>query len=310
MQCSVVIVSYNTFEYTRSAVQSVVDTTDSMDVEVIVVDNASPDESAKRLQEAFPGSTFPNVHVVANQENAGFSRANNVGASQAHGDVLFFLNPDTIVHSGAMRALYTFLMDHPEIGAVGPRVYNADGTDQKSFSDFPNIWKTLHQHFPVDNVMRGHDQLTVRTPKANRPVDVVAGCALAIRRDAFDAVGGWDEQYFMYAEESELCYALHQAGYMNYYLQQATITHYGQRSSSQESVNIQLLQQQSSLQFLRRHHGRAFLAVHRISGVVGYALRAAIFPVLSAFCTHSRHDFAQRGKIASRLWRWYALDYE
>ena len=309
MNCSTIIVSYNTFDLTRAAVEAAQAAAGDLAHEVIVVDNHSPDESAARLRVAFPEAEHPHIHILANAENAGFSKANNQGAARAQGTVLFFLNPDTLAHDQAIRTLYDFLTTHPEAGAVGPHVLNADGTDQPSTSPFPTMRRILRHHLPLGSLLRGKDRRDDVIPSATRPVDIVNGCALALRREAFDAVGGWDESYFMYAEETELCFALRQAGYTTYFVRAAQITHYGGASTQDTYAAQQIVQQRSALQFLRRHHSRWFVAWYRITGVLGFGLRAVLFPMLARLRPTRASAYRQRGEAAAALFRWFLRDY-
>ena len=305
MNCSTIIVSYNTFDLTRESVETALAAADGLAHEVIVVDNHSPDESAARLRAAFPEAAHPNVHVVANAENAGFGKANNQGAALARGDVLFFLNPDTVVHDQAIRVLYDFLRVHPEAGAIGPRVLNPDGTDQPSTSSFLTAWRILRHHLPVGALLRGKDRRQDVIPPTSQPVDIVKGCALALHRAAFDAVGGWDETYFMYSEEAELCHALREAGATNYFVREAAITHYGGVSSWQNYAAQQVVQQRSALHFLRRHHNAGLVAFYRITGALGFGLRALLFPILTRLRPQHASDYRRRGQAAATIFRWF-----
>jgi len=309
MDCSTIMVSYNTFDLTREAVEAALAATEDLSHEVIVIDNHSPDDSAARLREAFPEATFPDVHILANADNVGFSKANKQGAARARGAVLFFLNPDTLARGHAIRTLYDFLSAHPEAGAVGPRVLNPDGTDQLSTASFPTIRRMLYHHLPVGSLLRGKDRRLDATPTVTGPVDIVNGCALALRREAYESVGGWDESYFMYSEETELCHALRQAGYTNYFVREAEIIHYGGASSWDNYARQQIVQQRSALQFLRRHHTPRWVACYRVMGVFGFGLRALLFPLLVRLRPRSAPDYRRRGQAAALLFRWFLLDY-
>ena len=309
MDCSTIIVSYNTFALTRAAVETALAAADGLAHEVIVVDNHSPDDSAARLRTAFPATEHPNIHILANTENAGFSKANNQGAARAQGTVLFFLNPDTLAHGQTVRTLFDFLTSHPEAGAAGPHVLNADGTDQPSTASFMTVRGILRHHLPVGSLLRGKDRRQDVIPSTTQPVDIVNGCALALRREAFDAVGGWDTSYFMYAEEAELCYALRQAGYTNYFVREAQITHYGGASTEDRYAAQQIVQQRSALQFLRRHHGRWFVGWYRLTGVLGFGFRALLFPLLRRLRPQHAAAYRRRGQAATTLFRWFLFDF-
>lgn len=299
LDCSTVIVSYNTFDLTRTAVATALEAAGALAHEVIVVDNASPDGSAARLADAFAGDA--RVRVVAQDGNAGFSAANNVGARLARGRVLYFLNPDTVSRPGSVEALVRFVDAHPEAGAVGPRVLNADGTDQPSVTGFDTLGSLLRYHFPV----RPGPPLPARTS----PVDIVIGCALALSRAAFDRVGGWDERYFMYAEEFELCWQLRDAGYTSYYVREAEIMHLGGQAGLDRYTEQQLINARSGVAFMRRHYPAYVLWTNRAAGTVAFAVRTAAFAALARLKPAQAAAYRRRGGAARALWAWYALTY-
>lgn len=308
MDCSTIIVSYNTFELTREAVRTALDSAAELSHEVIIVDNHSSDQSDIRLRTAFPIESFPNVQIIVNDENVGFARANNQGAGLAKGRVLFFLNPDTVVHGQAIPILCDFLMAHPEAGAIGPHVQNLDGTDQRSTRSLWTASRILFYHFPIEALIHRLNP-TRKNGSTVMAVDIVKGCALAIRRTTFDEVGGWDESYFLYSEETELCFSLLRNGYTNYYVPTATIMHLGGASSWEHYASQQVVHQRSVLQFLRRHHGPALVTLNRISGTIGYGIRASIFPLLAAIIPRQASEYRRRAQAAATLFRWFLREY-
>ena len=308
MHVSTIIVSYNTFDLTVTAIESAIDASPEIQHEIIVVDNNSPDRSGPRLQERFNSPDYTAVTIIVLERNSGFSAANNVGATHAKGDVLFFLNPDTIVHSGAISEIHSFLIRHPEVGALGPYVLNPDGSDQESVGSFVSLRSLLRLLIPTSAMFqKGFAKKTV-LPASTSEVDIVKGCAIAMRREVYDQIGGWDESYFLYAEERELCFAARERGYQNYFLRSASIVHIGGASTSRENyADQQVIQQRSSLQFMKRHHGRLMVNMNRALGILGFGLRASIFPILKLLTGHSHYDI--RGKAAQQLLRWYVWDY-
>ncbi|MDT0633173.1 glycosyltransferase family 2 protein [Rubrivirga sp. S365] len=299
MDCSTIIVSYDTFDLTREAVRSALEAAPGLRHEVVVVDNDSPDGSAARLRAAFAGDA--RVRVVESGGNVGFAAANNVGAGRSSGRVLFFLNPDTVVHGDAVARLVAYLDGHPEAGAVGPRVLNGDGTDQVSTSPFDTA-QSIARHLLA---------LPAPRPPLDRPapVDVVKGCALALRREVFDAVGGWDERYFMYAEENELCLALARAGRQNAFVPDAVVTHIGGAASAGRYAEQQVVASRSHAAFLRRHGSPALARFHRAGSAVGYGARAVAFRALARLRPARAADYRRRGDAAAAIWTWAVFDY-
>ena len=301
MDCSTIIVSYNTFSLTRVAVETALGAAPGLRHEVIVVDNASPDESARRLHETF--ATDRRVQVIDAGGNIGFSAANNRGVESASGECLFFLNPDTIVHGDAIRQLVDCLRASPSAGAVGPGVLNADGSHQQSTASFASVRSVLHHCVPLfDTRPNATDQPT--------PVDIVKGCALAMRRDVFDHVGGWDASIFMYAEENELCLALHRLGYTNLYVPDAIITHLGGAASLDRYAEQQVVASRSYVAFLKRHRSPAFVRFHRAASCVGYGARYAAFGLLATSRPTRAEAYRRRQEAAAAVWRWYAFGYD
>ncbi len=308
MDCSTIIVSYNTFEFTTEAVRTALLAGDGLSQEVIVVDNNSPDESGRRLRERYPDGDGTSVRIVQSSENLGFTRGNNEGARIARGRVLLFLNPDTEVHGAAVRILHDFLLDHPEAGAVGPHVRNSDGTTQRSTSSFVSAG-TLFRHYLPFGALLGRRAGAPEDRGVTSRVDVVSGCALALRREVFDRVGGWDESYFMYSEESELCHALARSGFTNFVVPAAEITHHGGASSADRHAEQQVVQARSALQFMRRHNPDLVL-LNRVLGTLGFGARSVAYALLARLDSSATHDYRRRSAAASALFRWFLLRYE
>ena len=296
MDCSTIIVSYNTFDLTAEAVRTALQSGSGLQHEVIVVDNDSPDGSGNRLRSEFERDT--RVVVLDMGTNAGFAAANNEGARRATGRVLFFLNPDTLVLDRAIPVLADFLDRTSDAGAVGPRVLNPDRTVQRSTSTFPSPLSMVRHRFPV--FARQRRPATVPTP-----VDVVVGCAFALRREAFDAVGGWDERYFMYSEENEICLALLGKGLRSYIVPDAEIVHFGGQSSKDRYAEQQVVAAESEMAFLSRHGGLFLRTFARATGALGFGGRALVFRLLAAARPERRAEYQRRGSAAAALWRFY-----
>lgn len=297
MDCSTIIVSYNTYALTHEAVRTALRSSSTISHEVIVVDNESPDESEQKLRNAFAADA--RVRIVGSGGNVGFSAANNIGARLATGRVLFFLNPDTVVLDDAVPVLVAFANATPSAGAVGPRVLNPDRSVQRSTMRLPSVRALLHHRFPVLPPPR----LPLDAPSR---VEVIVGCALAIRRDVFDEVGGWDERYFMYSEEKELCRGAAELGRHSYFVPRAQIIHYGGQASLDRYAEQQLLVAQSESAYLERHAGPGLRALARVSGAVGFGGRAALFRLLAWLSPRKRADYSRRASAADKLWRYYA----
>ena len=227
LDLSVIVVNYNTNTFLRDCLQSVFEQTEGIDYELIVVDNASSDGSRELLQ-----NEFPQVRTIFNSENKGFAAANNQAIRVAQGRYVLLLNSDTRVLDGAVQKTFHFMEDHKEASIVGCRLLNADGTLQPSCMSFPTVWNLFSEAFFFYILFRrtklfGAYHMTYFDYDTVRPVDIVKGAFMMFRREVFENVGLFDESYFMYTEETDLCYRAKQKGYQTFFFPLARIIHFG-----------------------------------------------------------------------------------
>ena len=250
---SIVIISYNTRRLTLACVDSVYRETQDCQFEVIVVDNASADGSAEAIEKA-----FPQVTLIANKKNLGFGTANNLGARLASGRYILLLNPDTVILEDAIGAIVRFADKFPEAGIYGGRTLFEDGTlNPASAHRRPTLWGLLCQstalsvvfkHSPIMNVdaYGGWKRDTVRS------VDIVSGCFLLISRTLWESLEGFDERYFMYCEEDDLCMRAVTNGAAPMICPDASLVHYG--GASETSRADKLIKRMTSQGFLLYRH--------------------------------------------------------
>lgn len=226
---SIVIVSWNTARRLADCLHSVPAGAEGLPHEIIVVDNASTDGSP-----AMVAREFGSVQLIRNVANLGFARANNQGIRASLGRYVLLLNSDTIVPADALAALVQFMDDHPEAGACGPRLARADSRAQPfAFGGDPTIAYLL---------ARGWNRLLFRRSlhdwetNVAQAVDWVSGASLLARRDALEQAGGFDENFFLYFEDNDLCLRLRRAGWKVFYNPNVTITHFGGASLSQSAL--------------------------------------------------------------------------
>ncbi len=244
---SIVIVSWNTAALTTACLRSIPSGAQDLDYEVIVVDNASTDGSAARI-----ASEFPEARLVCNDANAGYARANNQGLAISTGEYVLYLNSDTVVPTGALARLVQFTRDHDSAGACGPRLTRFDGRAQPfAFGGDPTPGYLLARgaarlllHKPL------HDWET-RDPKQ---VDWVSGASLLVRRAALDRIGGFDEHYFMYFEDNDLCMRLRTGGWQVWYDPEVAVTHLGGSSVGRAGESTRWYYD-SLRYFYRKHYG-------------------------------------------------------
>jgi N-acetylglucosaminyl-diphospho-decaprenol L-rhamnosyltransferase len=231
--------------------------------QVIVVDNASTDSTVSLVQNA-----FPQVHILPLPENRGFAAANNAGLLQAVGSHALLLNPDTVVHPGAMDAMLRALDTSPAIGVVGPRLLNGDGSLQHSCREFPGflgdlIGMTELYRVPVIRRFLGRWLPSLGDHSIGRYVDWVSGACLLARRATFDDVGPMDEGYYMYSEELDWQYRMCAKGWKVWFEPSAQVTHIGGTSTARAGCERIVWQYSSMLLFYRLHHGRLRAALQR-----------------------------------------------
>jgi hypothetical protein len=225
--------------------------------ETVVVDNASSDPSAEMVR-----TEFPQVKLLVNDTNRGYGAAANQGIDLCRARrYVLLLNSDVRLEPGALRALTRYLDEHPSAAVVGPRLVNPDGSLQRSCFPFP----TLPSIFLWENTFGGLLRYVrlprnryLRTWPHDRPqvVPWVLGAAMAIRRDSFDAVGRFEESYFMYWEEVDLCYRLRDAGWEVHFAPVTTMVHHGGASTAQHRADMNVHLFAGEVRFFRRHYTR------------------------------------------------------
>lgn len=224
---TIIIVSWNCKPYLVDCIRSIDAAGSAYACSVIVVDNNSADGTVEMLQR-----DFSNVRLLANAHNAGFAAANNQAMNLAQSRYMMLLNPDTILHRGALDELVRFMDGHPTVWVAGPLLLNKGGSVQHSGVRFPSTWNILCEMFFLDRLFPRskafgrHKELYADT-SIPRSVDYVRGACLIVRASVLNAVGGLDERFFMYFEETDWCYRIAQAGGKVYVCPAAKVVHFG-----------------------------------------------------------------------------------
>ncbi len=237
--------------------------------EVIVVDSASSDGSVYMIRHRFPW-----VQLIEQAENVGFTRGNNIALDVARGRHVLLLNPDTVVHGDALNQLVGYLDANPDVGIVGPRVLNDDGTTQSTRRRFPTpitaiFESTWLQPIAPQRILADY-YVSDLPDDGTFEVDWVQGCALMARRAVYDEIGPLDERYIMYSEELDWCKRAKSANWGVVYLGTATITHYGGKSTEQVRANSHIYFQQSKIRYFAKHHSALIAFALRLYLLVSY----------------------------------------
>lgn len=276
-EVSVIIVSWNVQELLRACLESLFaqELNKSSLFEVIVVDSGSKDDSVKMIHK-----DFPEVNLVARTDNVGFPKGNNIGINLAKGDYLLLLNPDAEIIGNAVNSMAKFLKDHPDVGIVGPRLINPDGTNQSSRRRFPSLItaifeSTWSEAWAPDSIL-SHYYMTDAPDNEQADVDWLVGACLMTRREAIDDVGLLDEEYFMYSEELDWCRRFKDAGWRVVYFPNAQVKHHVGKSSEQAVVQRHINFQRAKLRYFRKYYGPWVSFVLRVILLVNYAFQIGL----------------------------------
>jgi GT2 family glycosyltransferase len=236
MSLSIVIVNYNTEKLLQGCLESIYAGANGTPLEVWVVDNDSRDHSVTMVK-----SLFPQVQVIENPSNVGFSKANNLAISQSRSDYILLLNPDTLILGDAIERMVKFMDAHPEAGIAGCKVLNRDGTlylpCRRSIPTLEVAFYRLtglSRLFPRNRTLARYN-LTYEDPDRTHAVEAVSGAFLMIRRQVVEQIGLLDEQFFMYGEDLDWCLRAKRAGWAALYYPDAQIIHYTRESTKYNS---------------------------------------------------------------------------
>ena len=246
MKLSIVIVSYNVRTFVAQCLDSVQKASEGMEVEVFVVDNASADDTVSHI-----GRHYPWVKLIANEDNLGFSRANNIAIHQAQGEYILLLNPDTIVAEPTLCECISFMDAHALAGGLGVRMHNADGSlAPESRRAIPSPWVSC---LKMLGFTKRYYMSHLSWDEPSR-IEVISGAFFMLRRKALDQVGLLDEDFFMYGEDIDLSYRLLKGGWENWY-QPSDIVHFKGESTQKSTFRYVHVFYQAMLIFFRKHYG-------------------------------------------------------
>jgi N-acetylglucosaminyl-diphospho-decaprenol L-rhamnosyltransferase len=264
---SIIYVNWNSLEYLRESLNSVYTNTQQLDYEVIVVDNASANGIGNVLK-----AQDRQLIVIESPHNLGFAGANNLGYEYASGECLLFLNPDTVVTGLALEIMVEQLRSIPDAGIVGCKLLNTDYSLQTScIQRFPTI---MNQVLDIEWLRARCPHLRIwgiepLFSKSTHPeeVEVISGACLMIKRQVFETAGHFNREYFMYADDVDLCYKVRSLGLKNYFVGVAAVVHHGGRSSRQRKVNqwAAIMQRKAVMKFCRRTRGSAYAWTYRMT---------------------------------------------
>ncbi|MEP7265102.1 MAG: glycosyltransferase, partial [Bacteroidota bacterium] len=287
MKISIVIVNYNVQYFLEQCLLSVANACKGMDAEVFVVDNNSSDGSVEMV-----ARKFPEVKLIANKDNKGFSAANNQAIREAKGEYILLLNPDTVVEEDTFSKTCAFMDLHPDAGALGVLMIDGKGNflpESKRGLPVPSVafYKIfgLAALFPKSKTF-GRYHLGFLDKNKIHKVDVLSGAFMLLRKAALDKTGLLDEDYFMYGEDIDLSYRITKAGYFNYYFPETRIIHYKGESTKKSSINYVFVFYRAMAIFADKHFAKG---------------NARLFNLLITFAIYIRAGLAMLQRFAERI---------
>jgi len=270
VELSIIIVNYNVKEFLQNLLHSIEKASLNISHEIIIVDNASDDGSVELIREK-----FPSVKLIANTENLGFGKANNQALAIAEGKYLLLINPDTIVSEDTFDKMISFFENNSGAGLAGCKILNPDGTLQLACRrSFPGPWTSfckvtgLSNLFPKNKLFARYN-LTYLNEDQTYEVDAISGSFMMMRKETYDTVGGFDEEFFMYGEDLDLCYRIQQAGFKVYYVHTTQIIHYKGESTKRSRLDETKVFYDAMHLFVKKHFSGSFLVEVILRSAIG-----------------------------------------
>ena len=257
---SIIIINYNVKEFLLNLLDSIRNAVKNISTEIIIVDNASDDGSVEILREK-----FPNIKLIANNKNVGFGSANNQAMEAAKGKYFLLINPDAIVREDTLLKMLEFFNKTPQVGIAGCKVLNPDGSLQLACRrSFPGPWTSftkvmgLSKLFPRSRLFARYN-LTYLNENQTYEVDAVSGAFMMMRKEVYEQIGGFDQQFFMYGEDLDLCYRAQKSGYKVFYVHNTEVIHYKGESTKRSSLDETKIFYDAMHLFVRKHFSSSFI---------------------------------------------------
>jgi GT2 family glycosyltransferase len=293
LKLSIVIICWNDLKVIRECLASIHRETRDLDFEVIVSDNGSSDGSTEYIR-----TTYPEIRILENGANLGFAKGNNAGIRKARGEYVLILNPDTIIHDRALQTLVAYADRHPEAGAFGCRVLNADGSEQRAGLPLPTLKTTLLAALYLWRLGRFAESLDAGdyaawNGRTEREVGRQSGCCMLVRRDLLQRLNGFDEQFFYHFEETDLCFRIWKSGSRILFFPEAKITHLGGQSVGRFPIRFALETYRSQYRYFYKHYGRSGAVRSRLITLIHIMVRRAGYGLLAVL----RPDEALRSRL-------------
>lgn len=288
MDISIIIVNWNTKKLLLKCIDSILKDIRNFNVEIIVVDNASTDDSVQAVNDR-----FDSVKVIRNSENLGFAKANNIGINESTGKYICLINSDIVVKSGCFNNLFEYMEKKPSIGMIGPRLLNTNGTLQTSCKKFPSIWNTttralfLHKLFPNYSIFSTEEMNYFKHDKIIE-VDALAGAFLMVRKEALVEIGLLDENYFFYSEDIDWCFRFWQYRWSVVFFPYSVCVHHDGGSSKKSPIKFHLQLIKSKYIYMQKHHSALKILMFQIIMLNQYIIRIITYISMYLFIKNKK----------------------
>lgn len=281
MDLSIVILNYQTFELTKNTINSIFEYEYPFSYEVLLVDNASGDDSLSRLEDYFKD----NVIFIESRENNGFAAGNNQALKIAKGKYQLLLNSDTIVWENTLESIYYYMEKHTDVGATGCRVLLENGDlDKACKRSFPNVKNSFFRLFHIPTKSKDDNYNLDSLPDDGvYEIDCLTGAFMFIRKEALDEVGFLDETFFMYGEDIDLCFRIKQAGWKIVYYGKSKITHFKGASSKKQKSKLIYEFYRAMYVYYKKHHAHESFFITNFIVYFGIALLCILKLFLNLF---------------------------
>ncbi|MFT5295190.1 MAG: GT2 family glycosyltransferase [Colwellia sp.] len=297
---SFVLVNWNALSFLVGCIDSIKKNTQGLSYEIILVDNASTDGSQIYIK-----NNYPEIILIENDSNLGFSKANNLGINASTGNLLFLVNTDVIVLEGCISQMVTFMIDNPSVGMAGPCIFNSDMTKQTSCSRYPGLWNhfcgalMLNKLFP-NSAFLSSWRMDYWDHRSTKVVNVLSGCFWVIRRLSLEEVGLLDENFFIYGEDVDWSRRFNFSKWDVCFNSDAQAVHFGGASSSRMPIKFYLEMQIANLQYWRKHHGAIKVIGFKLIIVLHHVIRLS-FRVVNALVRNRKNEIKASIKIQQSI---------
>jgi GT2 family glycosyltransferase len=279
MDITIIIVSWNTRNLLKNCIASIEEQKKDLKIQIIVVDNNSSDGSRDMIKKH-----FPDVQIINSGGNLGFAKANNLAVPQAKAPHLLFLNPDTIIKENTLQKMKEYLDSHPDIGALGCKAINLNDTVQELIVQwFPTPFTEFLALLVLtyENILRLKKILPFKDPNYSSEVSFLFGMCLMVRKVVIEQVGAFDERFFMYSEDLDLCRRIRDGGWKLYYLSEAEIIHVRGAASKEAFSKFSILMyRESRNKLIGKYYGKFGMIRYRIVSFLGSNVRLFMIYVL------------------------------